>query len=338
MVNCEFALGTYEINLLEQEDLKYTIEKLLPKCKYIDTAINYNNDYIIRKFPERKIISKIAPCHNDYYEFFMENHLHYLGRDKIDIMLIHSPRGNWQSLLKQMALDERIDEIGVSNFNISQLKAAKKILGVYPSYNEIEINPQYCDTKTIKFCKDNGIRVIAYCILGGKYNAMRFVSQYSLSYLIQFAAHFADIVIVRADNHKQINSFVDIIEHTTPLNIPFTIDNCNKSMQPMIYPIPNVQKYYKSIRTYFNEIGQNTGEYFVLEDVNYPFPFPNFEMLGDYMAYFRYIYNINDTVIYDNDLLKLDDKLYLQFYMTDKQERLTKVNIDAKCHLKIITS
>jgi len=34
-------------------------------CNYVDTAIDYNNDYILQKYLSLgyKIITKIAPCH-----------------------------------------------------------------------------------------------------------------------------------------------------------------------------------------------------------------------------------------------------------------------------------
>lgn len=333
MVNCNFALGTYEMNLLSDNDFNYVIKKLLTKCEYIDTAINYNNDYLFAKQTNKKIISKIAPCHYDYYDFFIQNHLNYLNRKYIDIMLIHSPRGNWQRLLKRMMTDCRFTEIGVSNFNIEQLKEAKEILGNYPKYNEIEINPEYLDIDTINFCKKNNIKIIAYCILGGKYNAQRFIARYSLPHLMNFAANYADIVILRADNHKQTDSFIDVIENYTS-NVIIEASNINnKSMQPMIYEIPKIFNYYNNMLTYHRDVGKNTGNFNIVKII--PFTFPKFEMLGDYLAYFRYIYNISNNVKYDNDLLYLYDNYYLQFYMI-ANGYLTKVNENAKCYLLIL--
>ena len=70
--------------------------------------------------------------------------------------------------------------------------------------------------KLLNTYKDEyAIKIIAYCILGGKYNAQRFIARYSLPHLMNFAANYADIVILRADNHKQTDSFIDVIENYT---------------------------------------------------------------------------------------------------------------------------
>ena len=115
-MNKQYAIGTYEINLLDKNELKSILEVQSQYCSYIDTAIDYDNDYVLSDFQKLKMISKISSCHYDEYDFFVDNHLKYLNRDKIDIMLIHSNRGDWEPLAKKMQGDKRFDKIGVSNF------------------------------------------------------------------------------------------------------------------------------------------------------------------------------------------------------------------------------
>ena len=329
MIDKEFAIGTYEIELLTNEELNYVFSELPKRCKYIDTAINYNNDYILRNY-NMSIISKIAPCHYPYYEFMISNHLKWLNRDSIDIMLIHSNRGDWYELAKKLVTDTRFKEIGVSNFNIDDIQKFKQITGQYPKYNEIEINPQYVDELTINFCKDNNIKIIAYCILGGKYNAMRFVANYSLPYLVQFASNLADIIILRADSFRQTNEFMSVINNyieqgTNEYIIPMSN---HKSMQPMKYNIPSIKKKYKNRLVYSTGCGENDvapgyGHVKVLE-CTIP---ENFEMLGDYKTYFRYMFRKNmEGQIYDKDFLLFDDNRTKGIVYLLKDGELTKVN------------
>ena len=145
MGNCKIALGTYELSNSNLEELGYIFRDL--KFDYVDTSICYNNDYFLgrsRSFSGGKgmVISKIPPQMFSDYEFYVENHLRCLKRDKIDIMLIHNPRSDWRDLAIKLIDDNRFIEVGVSNFSIDDLVKYKEITGVYPSYNEIEINPE----------------------------------------------------------------------------------------------------------------------------------------------------------------------------------------------------
>ena len=109
-----YALGTWEMHLWTKEERECIAKEMLKHCEYIDTAIDYNNDYLLRPgsgFEHSKLISKVSSYHCSKYEFFVSNHLKCLGRDNIDMMLIHSSRGDWQSLAKKMCNDRRFKEI-----------------------------------------------------------------------------------------------------------------------------------------------------------------------------------------------------------------------------------
>ena len=122
-MNCEFAVGTWEIHLQTKSEQSMIINKMKSICKYIDTAIDYNNDYLLKNIKDNyTIISKISSYHGDDYEFFISNHLKCLNTDKIDIMLIHSNRGNWQKVANLMANDNRFIENGVSKFTPADIE------------------------------------------------------------------------------------------------------------------------------------------------------------------------------------------------------------------------
>lgn len=322
MIDCEFAIGTYEIELLNKLDRAEMFASLDAICSYIDTAINYNNDYLLTE-TRQKIISKISACHYDAYEFMVSNHLKYLQRDFIDVMLIHSNRGNWQQLAAKIKDDKRFKHLGVSNFMIDDILEYEKIVGRLPEYCELEINPQYVDVKTIEFCKAHDIKIITYAILGGKYRAMRNIATYSLPYLMSFAATFANILILRADSKTQANAFFDVARNYK-LDKPIEINNIthNKAIEPMRYQIPDVTKKFCGELTYHNTCGRNNDIVFVSKErVNVNFP--EFEMLGDYKTFIRYVFGGTNYVY---DFLRGKDKRLYAVYLFDKQGRLTKVN------------
>lgn len=333
MIHGTFALGTYEINLMMTHELNDVFNILLQQVEYIDTAVNYNNDYLIPT--KKKVISKIASCHYDNYDFFVEGHLKSLRRSYIDIMLIHSDRGDWTKLALKMKDDKRFKEIGVSNFNVDDIKKYKEVVGSYPAYNEIEINPHYVDIETVNFCKENNIKIIAYCIFGGKYNAMRNIADYSLGYLISYANHFADIVILRADSRRQADEIFDAIklhnESKDVYNIPTVKD---KSMQPMKYKIPTTKKYFANELTYsiyesrnvvaFNNI-MLTNKCMLKLDNKY-------EMLGDYATYLRYLLKQYTAPLYLSDYIIVNGKAYT-IRLFDKSGNLTKITTNADTYL-----
>lgn len=335
MIEHIFALGTWEIHLQGNYERDYMRSKLEHICEYIDTAIDYNNDYLLKGYNEYKIISKIAPCHYEYYDLFVDNHMKCLQRDYIDIMLIHSDRGNWQPLAKRMSSDNRFKQIGVSNFTFDEIEEFKEITGQYPSYNEIEINPYYTDLDTIKYCKDRNIKIISYGILGGKYNAMTNVADFSLPYLVQYACNYANIVILKPESIRQTNEFYDIVTNYEVdknlefkvLNDNFSLNADNKSIVPMRYTAKDIVRTCLSQQTYHIACGHNKDNNYKSEKVD--IVLPTFEMLGDYQAYIRYLYKQNYYNRYNTyyyDLLRADDGNYYAIYLYDDKGRITKIN------------
>jgi aryl-alcohol dehydrogenase-like predicted oxidoreductase len=98
-----------------------------------------------------------------------ENSLKRLKVDRIDLYQIHwPPRNNENKIAPAWEMMARLKEegkvkwIGVSNFNVDQLKRAMKIAPVtslQPPYNLI--NRKY-EPEILPFCKENNIGVIVY--------------------------------------------------------------------------------------------------------------------------------------------------------------------------------
>ena len=328
MLNNKFALGTYEINLQNSLERTIIINTMSDVCDYIDTAIDYNNDYLFRHAKNYKIISKISSFHANDYEFFVSNHLKCLDRDFIDIMLIHSNRGNWQNVALKMKEDNRFKEIGVSNFTKKDIIEYKNLLGFYPVYNELEINPYYADLETINFCIENKIKIIAYGTLCGKYNSVRMVAAYTLPGLVAFAAKYADIVILKPDSLRHMSEFIDTVKNYDISNMPDIdfITKEDKAIEPMHYSAMPVNKMCLGKPSYSISCGKNTGS---LIGYKVYINLPSMEMLGDYATYVRYLYRQNydnDKDVYYNDFLIGDNDDYYAVYLYDKDNRLTKIN------------
>lgn len=335
MAATEYAIGTYEINLLHEDDLNATFNALQEVCQWVDTAINYDNDYLLPSVlnEQTKIITKISSCHYDDYELFVSNHLKCLKRDQVDLMLVHSDRGDWSELIKRIAIDSRFIHTGVSNFTAQDMQKYYDITGQWPYANELEINPYYVDLEAIEFCKQHGIKVIAYAILGGKYNSWQTVAQFGLGNLIAFAQKFADIIIVRANSKTEAKHFAQNIKHFDFAHAvaiePFS--KMTKSIEPMQYTSPVVYNQFLGRPTYLRECEVNNSKSLEIKSATLlDTKLPDAEMLGDYKVFLRYKLNPEDQNPYIGDWLNSKDyKSLYAIYLWDKNNKLTKVVPDA---------
>lgn len=309
------VLGTYEIENILPRELNLIVSEAFGRgCHYVDTSVCYNNDYLVgRVFSDFNIISKFPPQMTSYYEEFMSSHLENLGVEEVDIMLIHNPRTDWLYLANLMETDLRIKEVGVSNFKIEDLKEYNQAMGHYPKYNEIEINPNYYDAELIKFCKDNNIKIIAYAIFGGKYNAMKNIATYTLPVLLSLAKSVADLVILRVDSLTQFSQFLQSNDTMVENPSQFVSDKLNKSIEPMSYDIPLFGEVYvdgKPLPTYSKyshdkvlnldnckfglipmaaNVENEMASHICREmDKIFKEELPNFEFITDYRSFLRY--------------------------------------------------
>jgi 2,5-diketo-D-gluconate reductase A len=86
-----------------------------------------------------------------------------LGRDQIDLYLIHwpSPRkglcvDSWRALVR-LRNEGRAKSIGVSNFNQDHLERLIEATGVAPAVNQIELHPRFQQTRLRRFHAEYGI-------------------------------------------------------------------------------------------------------------------------------------------------------------------------------------
>jgi len=106
-----------------------------------------------------------------------------LGIDKIDLYQIHWPRPDqdieqaWEEMAK-LAKEAKVRYLGVSNFNLDQIKHAQKIhpvASLQPHYNMLH---REIEDEVLAYCAEKGIGVIAYSpmergLLTGKFSQER---------------------------------------------------------------------------------------------------------------------------------------------------------------------
>jgi diketogulonate reductase-like aldo/keto reductase len=181
------ALGTWQTpDEISAQVVKYALSA---GYLHIDTAIGYQNEVgvgngIKQSTVDRKdifVTSKI-PAEVKTYEGAkkaIDESLERLGTDYLDLMLIHAPKP-WnemfcgcektyfeENLAVWKAMEEaykagKLRSIGVSNFEVSDLKNIIENAEIKPMANQIRIHIGHVPTEVMDFCKANEILVEAY--------------------------------------------------------------------------------------------------------------------------------------------------------------------------------
>lgn len=173
--------GEYEPDYSkDKECIKAIQEAIKLDYNHIDTAEKYGGGHTeelvgkaIKIFNRKKlfITTKVSDINLGYNDLInsAKNSLKRLGIKYIDLYLIHSPNPKISLKETMKAMDYLIDKkliknIGVSNFNIKELEEAQKYTKNKIVANELKYNlwAKDIDIKTIEYCQNNNIIVIAY--------------------------------------------------------------------------------------------------------------------------------------------------------------------------------
>ncbi len=145
----------------------------------IDTAEVYGNESEIGRAiegfdrSELFITTKVWPI-NLHYQDLKESFnrsLKKLGTDYIDLYLIHWPPETVPfnipleeplDAMADLVEEGKVNSIGISNFDIAQIKEAMNSAKAPISANQIEFHPYYYDEGVLNFCKNNDITPISY--------------------------------------------------------------------------------------------------------------------------------------------------------------------------------
>lgn len=213
--------------------------------RHFDTAQAYGNERGVGEGiqncgisrEELFVVSKVAAEHKTYEDAKqgIDETLKKMGLDYLDMMIIHSPqpwdkvnqcddryvegnRAAWKAL-EDAYKEGKLRAIGVSNFQISDLKNLMETCEIKPMVNQILCHISNTPLELIKFCQENDIVVEAYSpiahgeilhqpeikAIADKYGVS--VPQLCIRYVLQLGA----IALPKTANpsHMENNSKVD---------------------------------------------------------------------------------------------------------------------------------
>lgn len=148
------------------------------ECGYrlIDTANAYVNERAVGRAMKksglkRKEIFLETKLWPSFYEQpdAVEKTLARLDTDYIDLLLIHQPAGNYVAgyrLMEKAYKEGKVRAIGLSNFNVEQIKEILAICEVKPAVLQTEVHPYYQEKALKEFLASEGIVIQAWYPLG----------------------------------------------------------------------------------------------------------------------------------------------------------------------------
>jgi diketogulonate reductase-like aldo/keto reductase len=241
----KLGLGTW---LIEGEKATQAVKDAIELgYRHIDTAEAYGNEVEVGKGiresgvkrEEIFLTTKLVAEAKDYEtaKKNIQESLDKLDIDYIDLMIIHSPqpwvevnqsdnryeKGNleaWRAL-EEFYKAGKIKAIGVSNFQIDDLKNILENAEVKPAVNQILCHISNTPIELIKFCEENDILVESYSPIAhgeilnndaikniaNKYNAT--VAQLSIKYTIQLGTVSLPKSVTKS--HIEENSKLDFV-------------------------------------------------------------------------------------------------------------------------------
>lgn len=172
----ERSFGTFP---LKGADLEAALETALDVgYRSIDTAQMYANEIDIGKVVSRSslarsdlfITSKVPTSQFTESAFIpsVENSLHELQIDTLDVLLVHWPQGDedvrpsldWLQQAKQRGLTKHI---GISNYTSTQMRVAKEHCSGELITNQVEFHPLLDQSILLNTSEETGIPLASYC-------------------------------------------------------------------------------------------------------------------------------------------------------------------------------
>lgn len=205
----KLGFGTFQISAIETEAA--VTMALNNNYRHIDTARNYENEKEVGqaiqkaklKRSEIFVTTKLPAETKTYAGTFQDfdKSMKALKLDYIDLYLIHAPepwdeagadydqanREVWRAM-EEIYRFGKAKAIGVSNFDVHDLKNIFETAEVKPMVNQIQYYIGYTQSEITSFCKTNQILVEAYTPLArGVLAKNQFVQEMADKYGVNFA-------------------------------------------------------------------------------------------------------------------------------------------------------
>jgi len=198
--------ATPNLNESEQIEIYEAVKSAIDiGYRHFDCAALYNNEKSVGKAIAEKITEGVVKREEIYVTSKLWNDKHKpenvevelkkilknLGLEYLDLYLIHWPFATsedpnatdsegrllgsdisyldtWRAM-EQCVKSGLTKSIGVSNFNIKQVKDILKIATIKPVVNQVENHPYLTQNKLKEFCESNDVLLTAYGPLGSPY-------------------------------------------------------------------------------------------------------------------------------------------------------------------------
>lgn len=178
------GFGTWQITDAQQA-YDATSAALASGYRHIDTARAYDNEESVGRairdsaIPRNELFvaTKLPAEIKDHDEALtsFETTMEAIGLDYVDLYMIHAPwpwhaigqdcaAGNkavWKAL-ETIHQSGRAKAIGVSNFNVADLRVILERCDIKPMVNQIRFFIGHAQPEVVDFCKGEGIQVTAY--------------------------------------------------------------------------------------------------------------------------------------------------------------------------------
>jgi 2,5-diketo-D-gluconate reductase A len=169
----QLGLGTYQIP--DAQVAGIVRAGLDAGFRLIDTAAFYHNERGVGEGLVHDDVFLTTKLWNDRHtdaEAALDESLALLGRDEVDLYLIHWPHPSagdyvaaWQALV-DLRDAGKTRSIGVSNFMPEHLDAIIQATGVTPAVNQIELHPTFQQRDVQAYHADHGIITQSWSPLG----------------------------------------------------------------------------------------------------------------------------------------------------------------------------
>ena len=168
------GIGTFLLSPDEAE--ASCVSALAGGCRLIDTANAYVNERAVGRAMKRSglkreeifLETKLWPSFYEQADA-VEKTLERLDTDYIDLLLIHQPAGNYVAgyrLMEKAYQEGKVRAIGLSNFNMEQIKEILSICEVKPAILQTEVHPYFQEKELKKFLTSQGMAIQAWYPLG----------------------------------------------------------------------------------------------------------------------------------------------------------------------------
>lgn len=230
--------------------------------RLIDTANAYVNEKAVgRAMKESRLDRKEIFLETKLWPSFYEQEdavdktLERLGTDYIDLLLIHQPAGNYIAgyrLMEKAYKEGKVKAIGLSNFNIEQIKEILDICEIKPAILQTEVHPYFQEKELKDFLNQEDIVIQAWYPLGHGDKALleepvfsKLGEKYGKSnaqIILRWHIQSGNVVIPGSKNPEHIKDNFDLFDFTLTDEEMEEITSLNKD-----------KRYYISIPELLNQ-------------------------------------------------------------------------------------